>query len=142
MAHFSAWLASGILQEVFRSGMNIRPTTVAIALCSGIPQDENDGGNIPEIANAGGYIRWNLGGPSNADWDNVPLGVELTKNSSGIVWPTATATWGWVSGIALVDSVTYGAGHMLMYGPLSTAKFVTTDDIFQINSGSLSLEVR
>jgi hypothetical protein len=143
MSNFSDYLESGIIDHFFRGLTIPKPAVIAIALCSGIPVDSNTGANIPEVANAGGYVRYNAGPPNdNAFYKagSVPqVANGATENTSGYTWPTCSSTWGWVSGIAILDNTTYGAGNVLYHGALSVAKLVTTNDTFSISSGSLDI---
>lgn len=146
MAAFSDWMESGIIDHFLRGTTISKPTVIAIALCSGVPTDSNTGANIPEVANAGGYARYNAGPPNdNAFYraGSVPqVSNGATENTSGYTWPTCTSTWGWVSGIAILDSATIGAGNVLFHGALSVAKLVTTSDVFSISSGSLDITLQ
>lgn len=124
------------MSHVFGSGTFSKPSTLAIALCSGVPVDANTGANLPEIANAGGYARQTLN-PSSDSWLD-PVGTNGTcYNHTEILFPTASADWGWVSGVAILDSATYGAGNLLIWGALTTPKLIGNGDAFRFASGSL-----
>lgn len=140
MANFSDYTESGLIQHLFRTGSFAKPTSLAIALCSGVPQDSNTGVTIPELANAGNYSRYLIGAPSDAAFLYQGLNG-TTENTSGIAWAAASANWGWVSGFAIVDSATYGQGNVIMHGALTTAKFVTAGDIMTIPSGNIDIFV-
>lgn len=134
MANFSDYLRNALEDHVFRTSSYSKPGTIAIALCSGVPTSSNTGANLPELPNANGYTRWVLGAPADNVWIRTAAGV--MNNGSGIAWPAASAQWGWVSGIAFLDSATIGAGNVLMQGALSVAKFITQNDVFTIPSGN------
>jgi hypothetical protein len=77
MAALSDYLESGILKQVFLSGVFVKPTDISIALTSDVAQGNQDGGSIPELpsgtaANPTGYARVSLGDPNDGTyWDNV-----------------------------------------------------------------------
>ena len=143
MANFSDYSESGVLNWMFRSNTNsfAAPATVAVALCSGIPSEGNWGATIPEIANAGSYARVDLGAPSNADWSEVSQVSDSggISNSADITFPTATANWGYVSGVALVTSAAYGGGQVLVWGALTTPRVVLNGDTFKFSAGQMNL---
>jgi len=139
MASLSDYLESGLLHHLFRGDSFAKPQNIAIALCSGVPKETNDGTTIPEIPSgtspvdgtaqkATGYARINLGDPStqgNTKWeyniDDHNAGSGLIKNASTFNFDegagsAALVDWGWVSGVAIVDSGEYGTGNLLMYG--------------------------
>jgi hypothetical protein len=142
----SNYLESGLLNFLFRGNSNnfARPLNISIALCSGVPEEGNHGGNIPEVANAGSYARVNLGGPTNSIFTEISqafgaLSSGNIDNVGAITFPTATADWGYVSGVAIVDSGTYGAGQMLMYGRLATPRAVQTNDTVSFAIGAFDI---
>jgi hypothetical protein len=146
MAHFSDYVESGILNYLFRSNTNNfpRPLNISIALCSGIPQDSNTGATIPEIPNAGGYARANLGAPSDSIFSEISqahgaFSSGLISNLGTISFPQATADWGWVSGIAIVGSSAYGAGSLLMWAPVGTPRDIKLNDTVSYAAGNLKI---
>lgn len=75
-------------------------------------------------------------------------GVNFSAASSGtaasngtVTWTTATASWGTVTAVAIMDSGTAGAGNVLFYGNLSTAKAIENGDTFQISSTNLTVSL-
>lgn len=143
MANFSNYAESGILNYLFRSNTNTfaAPATVAVALCSNVPSESHDGDTIPEIANAGSYARVDLGAPANSDWTEVAQVSESggISNAADITFPTATADWGYVSGVAIVTSATHGQGRMLLWGALTTPRVVLNGDTFKFTAGQMNI---
>jgi hypothetical protein len=58
-----------------------------------------------------------------------------------VTFPTATANWGTITHLAIVDGNTRGAGNVLFYGPVTTSKVIETGDTFQITSGNLTVSL-
>lgn len=231
MAALSDYLESALLNHIFRNVSFPKPSSIAIALTSGVPVDSSTGFNIPELPSGvqkganfvtTNYKRLNLGNPStsgNSVWNAVgvddttvfhvygtsssgvsaggsgffyPLylnqataqskdnlgianpfrfvefpnvtfyapnslqqsgvaqnpgytlyeGNGFIKNSSQLVFDTALTDWGWVSGVAIVDSSLYGSGNVIMYAKLANPRYVYTGDNikFDVNSLEISLQ--
>jgi hypothetical protein len=143
MANLSTYSQSGMLNYLIRGNSNnwAKPLNVCIALCSGVPAETCNGGNIPEIPNANGYARVNLGAPSNtyfSDWSLVSISGDI-NNLNTIAFPQATQNWGYVSGVAIMDSGVYGSGNMLMWGALIVPRVVLAGDTFQFNAVNLNI---
>lgn len=65
-----------------------------------------------------------------------------TAASNGTVtWTTATADWGTVTHVAIMDSSTVGAGNVLFYGNLTTSKIIENGDTFQISNTNLTVSL-
>ena len=60
-----------------------------------------------------------------------------TLNSADVTFPTASASWGTVTHVAIFDSA--GSPVMLWYGPLAASKTVDSGDTFKVPSGSLTI---
>ncbi len=61
------------------------------------------------------------------------------SNNVDVTFPTATATWGTVTGLAIFDSA--ATPVMIWYGPLTASKTVDNGDTFKIPTGSLALSL-
>lgn len=61
--------------------------------------------------------------------------------STTATWSVATASWGTVTAIAVVDSSTVGSGNVLFYGNLQVAKAVDDGDTFQVASAGLTVSL-
>lgn len=163
MTALSDYLESGLLHHVFRGGTFPKPENVAIALCSGVPSEfdtgvsvyPNEDGTLPELPsgdsenNNTGYARVSLGDPStdgDAVWrydlDDHNEGSGLIKNANTIFFPTALKDWGWVSGIAIVDSGEYGTGNMLMYAELNNPRIIYEGDSVKFDLTTLQIKFK
>ena len=58
-----------------------------------------------------------------------------TSNAEDITFPTATADWGTVTDVAIMDAAT--AGNMIMHSPLDASKTIAIGDTFKINATEL-----
>jgi hypothetical protein len=69
-------------------------------------------------------------------------GNGFIKNKNQIVFGTALTEWGWVSGIAILDSGTYGQGNLLMYAQLSNPRYVYIGDNIRFDPNSLEISLK
>jgi hypothetical protein len=51
----------------------------------------------------------------------------------------ATASFGTITHIAILDGSTAGAGNVLFYGAVTTSKTIDTGDTFQVSAGNLTI---
>jgi len=138
--HFSDYVEQQIFDHMFRETTWAKPSNVAIALTTGILLDAATGATIPEMPNANGYARVaNASGDSF--WDAHGT-AGPGDNTAEIAFPVATGNWAAdVSGVALVDSATYGAGNVLMLGNLNLRRSVISGDTFKFNAGELDITI-
>jgi hypothetical protein len=68
-------------------------------------------------------------------------GNGFIKNSTQVIFPTALTDWGWVSGIAIVDTSNYASGNLLMYAKLDNPRYVYTGDNIKFDSNSLEISL-
>lgn len=154
MSAMSDYLESGIIDHFLRGQTLAKPSNLSLALCSGVPVDADIGGvaaggnagRIPEIIadadDGGGYIRKSLGAPGNTVF-SIPSGTvtPTTTNVDAIEFAQATADWGYISGVAIVDATGWGLGNVLLYGALTTPRIVTNGDIFRFNAGDIDISM-
>lgn len=95
MAALSDYLESGLLSHIFRNAAFPRPSTIAIALTSGVPSDSDTGSTIPELPSGvrsgldfvnTNYNRIVLGPPATSGdntWNSVGVDVNGVYSVSG-----------------------------------------------------------
>jgi hypothetical protein len=125
----------------FRTATYSKPNSIVIALSSGIPGETATGTSSTfwELGNVGAYARQTLAA-LDANWSADSTTAGLTYNNSAITFPQATADWGWVSGVLIVDTATYNVGSGLMYGSLTTPKLIQNGDQFIVPISGLSIQ--
>lgn len=104
--------------------------TVYVALYTSAPTDSTSGTEV----SGGSYARVATTGTT---WNAASAGS--TSNASAIVFTTATASWGTVTAVALVDAST--SGNIIWYGTLTSNKTVDSGDTFQFAAGALTLSL-
>ncbi len=136
MPSLSQYAQSGLYNHFFRAATFAKPTTIAIGLTTNVPLETKTGATISEVANANGYARvTNTSG--DAYWSHSPAGSG--DNLVEIAFPTATADWGYVSGVVILDTATWGAGNLLMQGALPTPRDVKSGDVFRFAVGNFDI---
>jgi len=135
MSAASNYLEAKLLDHALGTTTFTKPTTVYVALFSGSPASNLEAGTLTDeiTTTSSAYARQAATFASAAS----PGGTATT--SATITFPTATASWGTVTYLAIMDGATAGAGNVLFYGALDSSKLIETGDTFQIQSGNLTV---
>ena len=136
MTAMSDYLENQITDHVFRGASFTKPTALYIALFTSATTDAGGGTEV----SGGSYARQNLP-PSNTNWTATQGGTSgassgtsgQTTNALEILFPQATAAWGTITHMAIMDAVT--GGNMLYHGPLTSSKIVNSGDTFKFPIG-------
>lgn len=132
MSAMSDYLEQRLASHIFGTGTYSKPAAIAIALCGSPPIDAQTGATITEVPNVGAYARQAVTQTAQ-NWTD-PVGADgIVYNLATITFPVAQSDWGWVSGVAVIDNVTWGAGNMLCHGALTTPKQIGSGDQFLMN---------
>jgi hypothetical protein len=62
-----------------------------------------------------------------------------SATNATVTFDTATASWGSITHVAVVEGGTAGSGTVLFWGAVTTAKTIDTGDTFQVSSGNLTI---
>ena len=81
----------------------------------------------------------NINGGSSPTWD-VASGGAL-DNTHAITFPTATASWGTVTSVAIMDSTTEDDGNVLFYDNTMTDQAVGSGDTVSFAISALDIEM-
>jgi len=124
MAELSNYLENKLLDHVLRNESFTSPTTVYVGLYTSNPGDDNSGTEV----SGGSYVRQIL---------NVTTATAgIVTSSADVTFPQATAQWGTISHIGLLDALS--SGNLLMHTPLTTSRAVEVGDVLKIATGSLT----
>jgi hypothetical protein len=125
MAEMSNYLENALLNAVLRNTSYTSPSTVFVSLYTSDPTDAGSGTEV----SGGSYARKpvTFGEPSN--------GVAL--NSAAVEFDQATASWGTIGYMGIMDAVT--SGNLLFHSPLTTSKTIESGDIFKFAVGNISV---
>ena len=125
MAEFSNYLENKVLDHVLRNTSYTSPTTVYVGLFTSDPTDAGSGTEV----SGGSYARQSL--------SVTTASGGIVTSSADVTFPQATASWGTISHIGVLDALT--SGNLLMHTPLTTAKTIDNGDILKISSGNLTV---
>lgn len=64
-----------------------------------------------------------------------------SATNATVTFSAATASWGTITHVAVMDGGTAGAGNVLFWGRVTTAKTIDSGDTFQITSGNLTISL-
>jgi len=133
MSEFSDYFENAIIETM--RATNITAAAAYVALFTADTGLEAD--NPTAEVSGGSYAR-EAAGLSAASGG-------ASSNASDITFTTATADWGTVTHVALVDHETNGNWgtdvHVLMWSALDAPKTVANGDTFKINAGDLDVTV-
>lgn len=140
MSASSDYLEAAVLNHVLRNTALTSPTTVYVALFTSDDSTGATGENLEagtltnEVSTVGtAYAR------QTATFA-APSDGSCTTNAN-ITFPAATANYGTVTHVAVMDGDTEGADNVLFYGALDSAKTIESGDTFQITSGNLTVSL-
>lgn len=125
MAEMSNYLENALINATLRNTSYTSPSTVYVGLFTTDPTDAGTGTEVT----GGSYARVavTFGAPSNG----------VSTNSGAVEFAQATASWGTVTHIGILDALT--TGNLLYHSPLDVSKAIDNGDIFKIAIGSLSV---
>ena len=127
MAGFSDYLEDKVLDHVFGGNAYTAPATLYVALYTVAPTDTGGGTEVT----GGSYARQS--GAFTVSGTNPTT----ASNSAAIEYPTATADYGTVVAVGILDASS--SGNLLAYANLDTSKSVTTGDVFRFDTGDLDI---
>lgn len=134
MAQMADYLEAAALNYIFRD-VAWTPAGTLYAGAATSTVTDSYSGTANEVS-GGGYARVALI-RGTAAW-NAPGAGGTIDNINVLVFGTATANWGTITDIYLVDKAT-GTGNVYMFGTLTASKAVGSGDIFQISAGDLDI---
>ena len=125
MAEISNYLENALINGTIRGTSYTAPSTVYVGLYTSDPTDANTGTEVT----GGSYARQSatFAAPSNGS----------SASNADITFPQATANWGTVGWIGILDADT--SGNLLYHTALDASKTIETGDIFKIASGNLTV---
>lgn len=125
MAEMSNFLETALINATLRNTTYTSPSVIYVGLYTSDPTDANTGTEV----SGGSYARTavTFGAPSNG----------TATNNAAVEFPQATANWGTVGWIGILDAAS--GGNLMYHTALDVSKPIDTGDIFKISSGNLSV---
>ena len=126
---FSDYLENKILAHVFSATTFTPAGTMYLALYTVAPADDGTGGT--EVTTVGtAYARQTVAFTTTAS---------QASNTSAVEYSTATASYGTVVAVGVLDAST--SGNLYAVGTLSVSKAIGTGDVFRLPAGDLDIDV-
>tara|TARA_B100000900_G_scaffold129291_1_gene109328 strand:- start:290 stop:682 length:393 start_codon:yes stop_codon:yes gene_type:complete len=127
MSGFSDYLEDKVLDHVFGGNAFTAPSTLYVALYTVAPSDTGGGTEV----SGGAYARQT--GAFTVSGTNPTT----ASNTAAIEYPTATADYGTVVAVGILDASS--SGNLLAYSTLDSSKVVSSGDVFRFNAGDLDI---
>lgn len=132
MSAASNYLETALFNHVFRNTAYTPAATLYLALFTSTASTaELEAGTLTNEVTGGSYARQTVSfaAPSNG----------AGSNSGSITFPSASAGWGVIRYVAVMDAST--AGNVLWYAQLSSDVTINSGNTFQFNASSVSPSV-
>ena len=127
MSGFSDYLEDKVLDHVFGGNAFTAPSTLYVALYTVAPSDTGGGTEV----SGGAYAR------QTAAFTVSGTNPTTASNTAAIEYPTATADYGTVVAVGILDASS--GGNLLAYSTLDSSKVVSSGDVFRFNAGDLDI---
>mgnify|MGYP001173345261 FL=1 len=138
----TTYLENKILSFIFKNNAASFTTpgnSLYVGLATGSPSAaDRDAGTLTE-ANFGSYARQQV---TAANWNLVSASTDaqVVTNAANIEFPASTGTSNTVTIAFIADAAS--SGNILFVGELDASKTIATGDIFRINAGNLTIELK
>lgn len=123
---FTNTFETTVLQWAFTTGAATRPTAWHVGLFTAAPGEAGGGTEV----SGGSYARQST---------SFTVSGNNAANSAAIEWPTASASWGTITHVAIFDAAS--GGNMLAYAALSASKTIGINDVLRIPAGDLDINL-
>ena len=123
---FSNHLETEILDHVFGGNAYTAPATLYLALFTSNPDEDASGTEVSTSGTA--YARQTVA---------FTVSGNTATTSAAVEYSTATANFGTVSYVGVMDAST--GGNLLAYAALTSAKTIETGDVFRVPAGDLDI---
>lgn len=123
------FLEDRVLDRVLKNNAQFTYTFPATVFAGLFTADPGEAGSQAAEVSGGSYARQSI------TWGTISAGS--VANSSAVTFPVATAPWGTITHVGILDLVS--AGNMLYKGALGTSKTVGTGDQVSFAIGALTV---
>jgi len=129
MSAASDYLENEVLDHVLGNGAYTPAATIYVGLWTA--DDGLESGTLTSEVSGGSYARQSI------TFDAATGGS--ADSAATVTFPAATANWGTITHVALMDAST--AGNVLFHGSVTTSKTIESGDTFQISAGNLTISL-
>lgn len=135
MSAASNYLENKVLDHVLKNTAYTQPSNLYIGLFTGSALSNLEAGTLSnEVSTSGtAYAR------KAVTFGNAASGS--ASNSATVTFDAATADWGTITAIAIMDGATVGADNVLFYGNLTTAKLIENGDTLQFVTNNVTVSL-
>ena len=142
MSAASTYLEAKVLNHVLTATAFTQPTTRYVALfnnTSGNALANLQNGTLTDEVSTSGtaYARQSVTFAAASTSGSGLSAVTTSATNATVTFPTATASFGSITHVAIMDAST--AGNVLFFGAVTTSKQIDTGDTFQITSSNLTV---
>lgn len=131
MSAASDYLEDKLLDHVLGGTTYTQPTTLYLALFTASTGLETNSPSAEVSTSSTGY------GRQTVTFAAASSGSAATNAT--VTFTTATANWGTVTHVAVMDAST--GGNVLFHGAVTASKTIETGDTFQVSSGNLTISL-
>jgi hypothetical protein len=136
MSAASNYLENKVLDHVLTATAYSQPSTRYLALftnTSGNAATNLEAGTLTDEVSTSGTAY----GRETVTFAAASGGSSATNAT--VTFDTATANWGTITHVAVMDAET--SGNVLFWGAVTTSKTIETGDTFQVSSGNLTISL-
>ena len=131
MSAASDYLENKVLDHVLTATAYTQPGTRYLALFTASTGLESNSPSAEVSTSGSAYIR------KPVTFAAASSGQSATNAT--VTFDTATANWGTISHVAVMDAES--SGNVLFWGAVTTSKTIETGDTFQVTSGNLTVSL-
>ena len=131
MSAASDYLEDKLLDHVLGGTTYSQPSTLYLALFTASTGLETNSPSAEVSTSSTGY------GRETVTFAAASSGSAATNAT--VTFTTATANWGTVTHVAVMDAST--GGNVLFHGAVTASKTIETGDTFQVSSGNLTISL-
>ena len=134
MSAASNYLENAVLNHVLTATEYTQPAARYLGLFTNTSTNAAanlEAGTLTDEISGGSYARQTVAFAAASN------GTSATNAT--VTFPAATANWGTVTHVAVMDAAT--SGNVLFWGAVTTAKTIETGDTFQVTSGNLTVSL-
>jgi 2-keto-4-pentenoate hydratase len=128
MSAASNYLEKAVLDHVLGNAAFTQPS---LYLGLWTADDGLEAGTITSEVSGGSYARQAI------TFDAAVSGAGTADSAATVTFPTATANWGTIAYVAIMDAST--SGNVLFHGAVTTSKTIESGDTFQVSVGNLTI---
>lgn len=121
-----------VLDWLLGTGNPNRPAAHALGITTVAVTDSMTGATVTEPPAANGYSR------QDCPFDAAAAG-QAQNTAIEEFGPNTNVDWGTIISFFIADSLTFGAGGIVVYGNLTTPRAVAVDDVLQFAANAITV---